>query len=538
MNQPATRGWEYFGSLAMLSALAVGGALFAVRAYPVWDDAYLQLMALDEGATNLVEFGLDRPLATKVWAWLVVDRDELNLKAAAVHWVMCFGTALFTLYLAKQLFPRRPALALATACLAATTFLCRAQIVLVTHPISPGLSAVSAFLATYLIAGTIQSRLPAWNVAIRWLATSALLVAGGLTSEYFVASTLAGIAWILFLGWGIDAPARTRSFRSSCVLLLLMVVIYLVFHQTASAEARPGVRPENFLTQDLLWRTKVTLPVWVSSVYTGCMGAMLERISSLHLLNFVDAAALGTGIMLAILIQLLFARRNVESEHAEPKTLEPLLLIGTIVAVALGLSPLVVMGRRPDLTMLNSRFWGPIVPYALCASVGLLAALLKYRNLWLLPPLCAVLAGWSLVSDGVQASDELRRVAAWGPELRQQMSENGISVAVFENGWQPDQPLPNDYELTARLSQDWSPQERQRFWAFANFFWTARKDATSGIDFDRHLSSPEIHRTTRGLARNGPISRVLWAYVTPEGDLQIRAVDVPGTSTKAGSPSP
>ncbi len=193
----------FFGSLVVLAGLALAGALFAVSAYPMWDDAYFDLMALEPGAIGVAESVLDRPLAGQIWEWMVIDRSEFYLKAATVHWMVCFGTALFTLYLARQLFPNRPALALTTACLAATPFLCRTQIDLATYPVAPGLSSVSAFLAIYLIAGTIPSRLPAWNLALRWLAASAVLVAGGLTSEYFVAATLAGVMWILFLGWGV-----------------------------------------------------------------------------------------------------------------------------------------------------------------------------------------------------------------------------------------------------------------------------------------------------------------------------------------------
>ena len=517
---------RWFASVCVLAGLALAGTLFALSAYPMWDDAYLELMALDQGAASIAESVLDRPLAGQIWAWLLMDQGTFYWKAASIHWMTCFGTALFTLYIARELFPRRPAVILSTACLAATPFLCRTQIVLAIHPIAPGLSAVTSFLAIFLIAGTIPSRRSAWNFASRWLAGAAVLVIGGLISEYFVASALAGVVWIFFLGLGFDRPARMRSYRSSFALLVLTVGIYLVYHQVASTEARPGVRPEIFLTQDVSWRAKVVLPVWVSSIYTGCAGALLERMGSLRLIDYVDVASLGAGTMLAILIELLVARRRTESEPGEARTVRPFLLVGLILAVALALLPMVVMGHHPDLSTLSSRYWAPVVPFALCASAGLLTSLLKEKRLWLLPPLFALLAGWALASDGIQAYRELRRVSAWGPEVRQHLGDSGICIAIFENGWQPDQPLPIDYELTARLSQTWSQQERERFWAFPDFSWAIRKDATSGIDFDRHMDSPKIDRWIRGLARKGPISRVLWVYVAPDGDLQVHAVDV------------
>ncbi len=108
----------------------------------MWDDAWLELQVLDEGASGVSESLLDRPLTGRIWEWLVVERDSSYLKAAA-HWLVSFGTACFTLYIAAHLFPNRPALALLTACLAATTFLYRAQIVLAICPIAPGLSAVT-----------------------------------------------------------------------------------------------------------------------------------------------------------------------------------------------------------------------------------------------------------------------------------------------------------------------------------------------------------------------------------------------------------
>ncbi len=537
---------EFVASLVILAGLAAGGTLFATRAFPIWDDAWLELLVLDEGASGVSESVLDRPLAGRIWEWLVVERDSFYLKAAAAHWLVSFGMAWFTLYIAGQLFPNRPALALSTACLAATTFLCRAQIVLAIQPIAPGLSAVTAFLAIFLIAGTIPARLPAWNTAARWLAGSAVLAIGGLISEYFVASALAGIAWILFLGLGAEQRARTRSYRAGLVLFLLTLAIYFVYHQMSSAEARQVVRPESFLLEGLSWRAKVTLPVWVSTIYVGCMGAMLDRIGSLRMLNYTDVASVAAGIMLAIVTWLPFIRRGAEPEQTNAGFLEPRLLAGSIMAVAFGVLPLVVMGRRPDLATFTSRFWTPVVPFALCASVGLLASLLRQNRLWILPPLCALLAGWALVSDGIPAANELQRVSAWGPTLRQHLGDEGISVAIFENGWEPAKRPPADYELTARLARDWSADERRRFWAFPNLSAAIDEDTsvgiglhtkTSGIDIDRKLHSPTINRSARGLDRNGPIRRLLWVYVTPSNELQIRAVDVAGKGTSRESPS-
>lgn len=524
MNSPMRR-WECLGSLAILAGLALAETLFAVSAFPMRDDTELQLLALDYGTASIAESFLDRPLAGQIWAWMFVDQDTFYLKAVSIHWMVYFATAVFTLYLARQLFPRRPALVLSIACLAATPFLCRTQIVLATTPIVPGLSQVATFLAIFLIAGTISSRLPTWNIASRWLAAVAALVIGGLISEYFVAPALAGIVWIFFLGVGLERPARMRSYLSSSALMLLIVGIYLVYHQMASAEARENVRPEIFLFQGFEWRAKVVLPIWVSSIYTSCMGAMLERMGSLRLLHYVDVASAGAGTMLAILVHLLYARRPAESEPEEARTVQPFLPVGLILGVALAVLPLVVMGRHPDLSISLSRFWAPIVPFMLCASAGLLASLLKPKRMWVLPPLFALLAGWALVSDGVQEARDLRRVTAWGPEVRQHLGESGICVAIFENGWQPEQTLPREFDLTARLSLSWSPQERQRFCAFANFSRMRFKDATSGIGFDRSLHSPKINRSTMAISRIGPISRVLWIYVSPEGDLQIHAVD-------------
>jgi hypothetical protein len=256
------------------------------------------------------------------------------------------------------------------------------------------------------------------------------------------------------------------------------------------------------------------------------MGAMFDRLGSLALLSFGDAAALGAGVILAILVQLFAGRPKREFDSPDAAGFERRLLIGLFIALAVGLLPMVAMGRRPDLTTFNARFWAPVVPFAVCGSVGLLASVLKSKSLWLLSPLCALLAGWAQVSDGLQTSRELRRVSSWGPEVRKQLSESGMCVAIFENAWQAGQPVPNDYELVARLARTWPREERERFWAFPNFYWTKRKDASSGIEIDHQLLAPKIHRTTRFLTREGPISRVLWVCVSPEGDLQFRPVDV------------
>jgi hypothetical protein len=517
---------DRFGSFVVLAVVAAVGTLFAAWSYPMWDDAYLDLMALDQGTAAYVESAADRPVGAAACAWLAEEPSQFYLRASVVHWMVCMGMGLFTLHIARQLFPGRPTLSLATACLATTTFLCRTQIVLAVHPNTPGLSTVTSFLAIFLLAGTIERQLPTWSLSLRWLAASALLGIAGILSEYFVASTLAGAAWIAFLGWGLETQARRRAYRSGLALVVLTVGIYLAYHQIASAAARPEVRPELFLTESIGWRGKVTFPVWASCIYTGSMGAMFDRLGSLTLLRFGDAAALGAGVLLAILVQLFAGRPKRELDSSDANVFEQRLLIGLFIALAVGLLPMVAMGRRPDLTTFSSRFWAPIVPFALCTSVGLLASLLKSKRLWLLSPLCALLAGWAQVSDGLETSRELRRVSSWGPEVRKQLSENGMCVAIFENAWQAGQPVPNDYELVARLARTWPREERERFWAFPDFYWTRRKDASSGIEIDHELHAPKIHRTTRFLAREGPISRVLWVYVTPEGELQFSPVDV------------
>jgi hypothetical protein len=143
----------------------------------------------------------------------------------------------------------------------------------------------------------------------------------------------------------------------------------------------------------------------------------------------------------------------------------------------------------------------------------------------MLAPLFALVACSTLVTVGFAERQELARVSAWAPQLREHLSGEGLNLAIFENGWEPAQRLPNDYELTARLTQDWTPEERLRFWAVPNFEWTRRKEATSGIDIGGNLHAPAIDRTTRHLSRIGPIERVIWVYVTPEGKLEIHPAD-------------
>ncbi len=273
---------ELIASLVFLAGVTAIGTYFAARVFPLWDDSMLETIVLSEGPERLSDFILDRPLAGQIWEWIYFDPSSLIAKGVILHWLTCFGISLATFYFAAQLFPHRPILALSAACLSATTVLCRTQVVLVVQPVSPGISTVTTLLAISLIAGTISSRLPSGNVLMRWLAAIVVLVFGGFVSEYFVASALAGVVWLLTLGWFGDTGARMRSFRAALVLLVLTVVIYLIYHQLASADARSSVRPESILVQALGWRIRVVLPQWLSSLYAGCIGALLERIGSLR----------------------------------------------------------------------------------------------------------------------------------------------------------------------------------------------------------------------------------------------------------------
>jgi hypothetical protein len=516
---------DLIASLIILAGLTAVGTFFAQQAYPMWDDSWLQLVADEKGPDQISDFVLDRPVAGEIWEWLAAEPDRLVLKAVLLHWATCFGMALATLYFAAQIFPGSSLLSLATACLAATTAVCRTQIVLAVQPVAPGITAVATFLAIGLIAGTISTRLPPWKTAMRWLMAITVFILGGIVTEYFVAASLAGVVWLLTLGLRENDAGRLRSYKAALGLLILSVITYFIYHQLASAEARIGVRPESFLAHGLGWRARVTIPVWLSSVYVGCAGAMLDRIASLRLLSFTDVAGVVAGMTLAIAIHVPFWRyRGTRAESANG-LFDTHLLVGTILAVAAGLLPLIVMGRRPSLTTFESRFWTPVIPFALCASVGLLATLLRHRRLWILPVVCALVAGWSAVSDGLHAVAERRTVMNWGDGLRKHLSNDGLTVAVFDNGWRSELEQPRDYELTARLASHWPAQDRQRFWAFASSEQAFTLPSLSGVDPAGRMRFAKIDRQMRGVARVGPVQRVIWIFVAADGKLRIATVD-------------
>ena len=264
-------------SLSLLATLAAVNTAFAIRSYPVWDDGFMELSALDMGAASVAESMQDRPLAGRIWQWMLEDRDAVLLRSGVFNWILGFGTALFTWYLARQLFPARPALALATACVGATPFFVYTQLVMITHPGGPGICSVIAFGAIYLVVETIRFDLPAWNVAARWFAGAVLLVVSGLITEYFVAATLAAIVWILSLAWGKEPSVKKRAFASGIALFVLTTATYFVYHVLSHADVHTQNRPEHVLAQDFAWRGKVTLPVWISTVYKGCLGSFLQR---------------------------------------------------------------------------------------------------------------------------------------------------------------------------------------------------------------------------------------------------------------------
>ena len=120
------------------------------------------------------------------------------------------------------------------------------------------------------------------------------------------------------------------------------------------------------------------------------------------------------------------------------------------------------------------------------------------------------------------------RVHSWAPRVEEQLgSEEGICVAIFENGWSNTDLLPTDYELTARLSMSWPAAKRTRFWAFPDYARMIERNVTSGIQMQGKLVDPRIDRVARGLVRQGPIRRLLWVFVRPDGSLEIEAEDAP-----------
>lgn len=484
--------------LLVLAALAAALSCAAATARPIWDDGWLEILQRSGGGIS--ENMRDRPVLGAIWAFLD-QRHLLWTSSYLIHWASWFSMGLVTMFLWLRLFPALPRFALAVGCLAVAPVICETQLVLVTSMLGylPGIVMVyGAFLLIF--SPKLTSRTPGQKKTVAAISV-ALVLAACLVSEYPVPTAMSCgvLGWFCFGRLG-------ASVRERCVLVGTLVASavlgYALYWLLADASARPGVRPENSVFGNNPRTYVLAVAGGLDSIWRQVLGAFLEKAGHMRLSWSAPAGAAG-AICLSVAswrcrnsLGMKPGNENCAWHDAGP----------LVLALGVGMAPVVFM-HPAILRDIDTRLFLPVLPLASCGCVFVLLKLTRLDMNWIVIPIVGAVVGYSSWEQTRVELGNCRRLHEAGRELRQHLAERGITVAVLlaDTGipatWNGD-----DYQLTARLTRDWSNAEINRFWAFQGL---KEMRASCSLPSPSTAGTVEIRRRIRGVERVGAVSRLL-----------------------------
>jgi hypothetical protein len=557
LKSPADSARQTLSEIVVVAILVSALTAIARSAFPLWDDGLMWLQIRHGGGQAVFDSIPDRPINGKIFQFLA-DSGWMLEATSVFHWLAWFGVGWITLKLWKILFPTHPWMALPAACLAVAPVLCRLQTVLINPVLAGQTGPVLTFLAILPFLSPTAAHRTGLGTALRWAVMVVLVGLSVLLSEY--ALPTAAIGAVLIWSFAPRDERRPRQvFLTIGILLVTAAAAYAVYHQLGERAAREAVRPE---AQDWGYRAKWIAPRLLTDVWQMTLGTFLQRLGGIEAWNTKESVAgLLGGLAGAIFLGWWARRTGGQLSSSEgPEIGNKRTLLTLPAAVLIGILPVVAMGRGGH-SWSSSRFWLPLLPLGACLAPYLMMCLLRRRLWWLVPPICGLLAGYFLVSDGLLAIHERRHVVDLGDQLAPFVPDEGLTVAVVERTWKYPLPFPKEWELTARLTLHWPKSKREHFWAFAGmeevYGETVERDGKKVSVLDDPLGPhPQLLRDWRQLtsvfvdksavpddpAKPAPHSRrakkpedvtqVLWVTEDSEGRIRVERLNAPHGETR------
>jgi hypothetical protein len=223
-----------------------------------------------------------------------------------------------------------------------------------------------------------------------------------------------------------------------------------------------------------------------------------------HVNTYQALAGIGAGIAVAA-CALLVSRRVVRQEPHGALAIGPVFVL--LATIVVGLTPVVLMGRRMNDFDPLARFFLPVLPASGCLMTWVVAWVAQRFPRTAIVALLAFLAGYTTYEKALVGRLDRQLARAWGHSVEEQLDPDGLTVAIFPRTAPPMRWTMADDELTSRLSQDWPIEKRKRFWATPDFEYL----------------KPGPSSAMRGAKRDGEVKRLLIAV--PRGD-RLRIVTV------------
>ena len=529
-----------------VAIFAAGLTATAWLVRPLSEDGWLMLLQWQ--GVDIASAMLDKPLVGCVQQ-AMSDLGLLWTVGAIVHWLVWTGMGLCAMALWRRLYPGHEQYAILAALLAIAPIICIGpQLVLITLPFETVLGPMLVFAAMFVqIAISAKAESLRWATVLAWSPAVVLIFFASLLSEYTVPAGLACAVLLAFHN-PCHETVRKRRYTNGVLFASAVIAGYVLFWLVASSEARPAVRPDVVLSSNLAYRIKVMPVLMLTNLWQGSIGNLLYSIGRIDVdSSYVGVAPVLPGIVVGV-VSTLWVRRHAgegkgKALHGADHTETVFVLIS---ALALGLLPIVLMGRDPGQGT-DTRYWIPLLPIAACLSLRIVCALTVFKVQFVMPALIGFLAGYSTACMAYDGNRELQRTLNWSHLLKSELSDSGITVAVFtieepqpRLNWRTKKLL--HYTLTARLTANWEPQDRERFYAFPDVdaarsrcdgIWESRVQP-SGATIALNLSALRIESGTlsreRGILQPVPIQKVVWVHVLTDGTVQIDSTEMSGNA--------
>lgn len=366
---------------ALVTALTAAGAWI----YPIWDDGRLLLAIQESGSQAIwINFG-NRPLAALFYIFLM-NHEAFLFASIVLNWSTWLGMGLVTMRFWRLMFPAHARFALLPALLSVAPILTKVQLAILTIPTIVMIGPLLGFIAIFMFLSEQPGRSRKVIVASAGLVLLALSI---LISEYAVVTAV--VAFILVSAKAISYSAERKRWQwvvpASIVMCTLMS--YFVYLWLGRGSGKDAFRP-GYMLQVPGWRIRGIPFRWLSGIWRGEIGGLLESLGSFTLNSKAALLSFVCGAVVSALVVLLIHKQGAVEFTLQQDRFS---IITLLVAVAVALIPVVLMDRTLE-TKWDSRFWLPVMPVLSSLSVYILFYVLKPRLYILVPVLCGFLAGY------------------------------------------------------------------------------------------------------------------------------------------------
>lgn len=558
-ERPDVRLPVLLGVLAIAFVPLVYGA---IRAFPIWDDGDLMLMLNEHGAEAFRLSMRERPFSGYLM-WLLIQTGSIKVASMFFHVPLWILTGWITASVWSIFFPRYRQYGLFAGLLAMSPIVAETQLIVIVVPTIHQLSTVSVFSAFLLCHYSRTRSALVFGAALALAA--ALVFFGVIVSEYGVAALMT--TGVLFLSIeciypGVYPRKRTRIIIAA--MIAVGIAGYITYHATAEAAARQTVRPEFQLRAQgpkRLLEMPLRLP---AALWNATVGELFKKAGEVDL-RAGNGPALVFGAFMVLLVFLVIRRLDHSVAPAGPagpdssptpraRGVRRLMLAirgilgrpvpALIVAALLPLIPIMVMKVSPRPGCL-SRLWTPVVPAVSVLTIYLLVTAFSGRRRRIALLLLTFVLGFKNMNAALASVRTKDRIVEDGKAVRPLLAPAGLTAVIYTNytGFTlGNDAIPDAAELTARMTEGWAPEERQRVWVSVYSYVDGPKGlptiAEYGVCSKKHVELTYIgmpqdemdSSARRGFVqRVGPIAKILWLATTADGTLRITPQAVTGT---------